>query len=142
MIPERPEQWSRAAPAPPREQEIVINDTVGFIRDLPKDLLAAFRATLEELESSDLLIHLVDISSPRMEGHIRSVEAILSELGLSEIPRLTVFNKRDMVTADEAENLCRIYNATAVSAKDASTLRPLLERVGEALERTLVAEMQ
>jgi len=126
----------------PREQEIVINDTVGFIRDLPKDLLAAFRATLEELESSDLLIHLVDISSPRMEGHIRSVEAILSELGLSEIPRLTVFNKRDMVTADEAENLCRIYNATAVSAIDPASLKPLLEQVGVELERNLVAEMQ
>jgi len=126
----------------PREQEIVINDTVGFIRDLPKDLLAAFRATLEELESSDLLIHLVDISSPRMEGHIRSVEAILSELGLSEIPRLTVFNKRDMVTADEAENLCRIYNATAVSAINPASLKPLLEQVGVELERNLVAEMQ
>ena len=126
----------------PREQEIVINDTVGFIRDLPKDLLAAFRATLEELESSDLLIHLIDISSPRLEGHIRSVEAILSELGLSEIPRLTVFNKRDMVTADEAENLCRIYNATAVSAIDPASLKQLLEQVGTELERNLVAEMQ
>ncbi|HZS44330.1 MAG TPA: GTPase HflX [Blastocatellia bacterium] len=126
----------------PREQEIVINDTVGFIRDLPKDLIAAFRATLEELESSDLLIHLVDISSPRLESHIRSVEDILAELGLSEIPRLTVFNKRDMVAPDEAENLCRIYDATAVSAIDARSLKPLLERVGEALERRLVAEAQ
>jgi GTP-binding protein HflX len=124
----------------PREQEIVINDTVGFIRDLPKDLIAAFRATLEELESSDVLIHLVDISSPRLESHIRSVETILGELGLSEIPRLTVFNKRDMVAAEEAENLCRIYDATAVSAINAASLEPMLERVGEAMERTLVAE--
>ena len=64
----------------PREQEVIINDTVGFIRDLPPDLLAAFRATLEEISDSDLLIHLVDASNPRWQQQLESVERILSEL--------------------------------------------------------------
>ena len=72
----------------PRDQEVIINDTVGFIRDLPPDLITAFRATLEEMEGSDVLIHLVDASSPQVESHIASVEKILDELNLSGIPRL------------------------------------------------------
>src|SRR5215218_4213680 len=76
----------------PRDQEVIINDTVGFIRDLPPDLITAFRATLEEMEGSDILIHLVDASSEHFENHIASVKKILEELNLSEIPRLLVFN--------------------------------------------------
>src|SRR4029078_3880696 len=72
----------------PRDREVIINDTVGFIRDLPPDLIAALRATLEEMEASDLLIHLVDASSQQVESHIASVEKILDELKLSGIPRL------------------------------------------------------
>ena len=77
----------------PHDQEIIVNDTVGFIRDLPKDLLAAFKATLEEMEESDLLVHLVDASSPQLENQIASVNRILGELQLDAIPRLLVFNK-------------------------------------------------
>ncbi len=117
----------------PREQEIIINDTVGFIRDLPKDLLAAFKATLEEIEQSDLLIHLVDASSPQMENQIASVNRILVELQLEEIARLLVFNKMDLVEPEERENLCLINNALAISALDRSTLGALVNEISETI---------
>jgi len=77
----------------PREREVIITDTVGFIRSLPKSLMGAFKATLEELQDADLLIHIVDLSNTRFEDQIRQVEEILEELELSEKPRLLVFNK-------------------------------------------------
>jgi len=115
----------------PREREAIITDTVGFIRNLPQDLMAAFRATLEELEDADLLLHLVDISSPRFEQHIESVEDILEELHLSEKPRLLVFNKIDQIEKEEAENLTHRYNAIAISALNPSTFQPLLDAIEE-----------
>ena len=118
----------------PRDQEVIINDTVGFIRDLPPDLITAFRATLEEMENSDLLLHLVDASSEHMENHIASVEKILAELHLSEIPRLLVLNKADLLSVDELENLTRAYAGVAVSALDRASLVPLVERIGGMLE--------
>jgi GTPase len=110
----------------PREREVIVTDTVGFIRDLPKDLMAAFRSTLEELEDADLLIHLVDISNPRFEQHIGAVEAILKDLGLEAKPRTIVFNKSDMVDRGTTDNIISRYGAVAVSALDPQTLRPLL----------------
>ena len=107
----------------PRDQEVIINDTVGFIRDLPPDLITAFRATLEEMEGSDLLIHLVDASSPQLDNHIASVEKILEELGLSDIPRLLVFNKSDLLSKDELANLRR-----ALSGGHGFGARPRLAR--------------
>ena len=127
----------------PREQEVIINDTVGFIRDLPPDLMAAFRATLEEIDQSDLLVHLVDASNPRWQQQLESVEGILNELGHVEIPRLIVFNKADLVEPDEMEaNLRQASQAGArecfaVSALDPATLRPVLERIGQILARDL-----
>ncbi|MGB8509997.1 MAG: GTPase HflX, partial [Pyrinomonadaceae bacterium] len=91
----------------PREQEVIINDTVGFIRDLPPDLIAAFRATLEEIDDSDLLIHLIDASNPRWEQQVESVEKILSDLGHTDIPRLVVYNKSDLVAPEEMEAILR-----------------------------------
>jgi GTP-binding protein HflX len=117
----------------PRDQEVVINDTVGFIRALPPDLITAFRATLEEMEESDMLIHLVDARSPQFENHIASVEKILQDLGLAEIPRLLVFNKADLLSPDEVTNLQRSYDAVAVSALDRSSLLPMVERAAEIL---------
>ena len=117
----------------PQDQEIIINDTVGFIRDLPKDLLAAFKATLEELEQSDLLIHLVDASSPQLENQMASVRRILDELQLGDVPRLLVFNKMDMVGPDELTNQCRVYGALAISAIDRSTLGTLVAEIGNRL---------
>ncbi|MEW6068740.1 MAG: GTPase HflX [Nitrospirota bacterium] len=113
----------------PKEREVIITDTVGFIRDLPKDILAAFRATLEELEDADLLLHLVDISNLLFEQHIKSVENILMELNLQEKPKLLVFNKIDRVDKEEAFNLASRYNAVAISALDPSTFKPLLNTI-------------
>jgi GTP-binding protein HflX len=117
----------------PHEQEIIINDTVGFIRDLPKDLLAAFKATLEEMEESDLLIHLVDASSPQLENQIASVNRILGELQLDALPRLLVFNKMDLVEPEELENRRRLYTAIPVSAIDRSTLGTLVNEISQRL---------
>jgi GTP-binding protein HflX len=117
----------------PKLQEVVINDTVGFIRDLPETLLAAFKATLEEMESSDLLVHLVDAASPRYLNQITSVEKILSELELATLPRLLVFNKSDLLDKRELENLCRLHNAVAISAVKQDSLALLLEKIDEQL---------
>ncbi len=113
----------------PREREIIITDTVGFIRDLPRDLMAAFKATLEELEDADLLIHLVDASNPRFEQHIASVGKILDELGLSGKRQLMVFNKIDLLPADEVANLRVRFHAVMVSALDPASFRPLLDSI-------------
>lgn len=115
----------------PRDREVIINDTVGFIRDLPQDLIVAFRATLEEMEGSSLLVHLVDASSAHLEAQIASVDAILADLDLTAIPRITVLNKKDLVSNDELDNLCRIHNAIAVSAIEPNSLLPLVERMSE-----------
>ena len=110
----------------PRDRELVISDTVGFIRDLPADLVTAFKATLEELHQADLLLHVIDIADPRRDRHIESVLSILDELGLSGKPRLDVFNKTDRVPPDFAENLCREQNALGLSALNRESTRPLL----------------
>lgn len=123
----------------PREQEVIINDTVGFIRDLPPGLVAAFRATLEEISDSNLLIHLIDAASPRWQQQIESVDRMLAELSLDQIPRLVVFNKSDLVDADIVAGMVRhISRATgreclAISAARSHTLKALLERAGALL---------
>jgi GTP-binding protein HflX len=115
----------------PRERDVIVTDTVGFIRDLPKDLMAAFRATLEELEDADLLIHLIDASNPRFEQQIESVENILRELQLHEKPRVLVLNKIDKIPQDERDNLAVRYHAAAICALDPSTFGPLLRIIEE-----------
>jgi GTPase len=121
----------------PRDQEVIINDTVGFIRDLPPDLITAFRATLEEMESSDVLLHLVDASSPQVDSHIASVEKILDELHLSGIARLLVFNKSDLLNQAERSNLREAGNGVMISALDGKTLIPMVERISEMLESAM-----
>ncbi|NJD57583.1 MAG: GTPase HflX, partial [Nitrospirae bacterium] len=113
----------------PREREVIITDTVGFIRDLPRDLMAAFRATLEELEDADLLLHVIDAANPRYEQQITSVEQILSDLDLIGKPRICVFNKTDLIEKEEAEYLAVRFDAVTVSARDRRTLSPLLGAV-------------
>jgi GTPase len=131
----------------PREQEVIINDTVGFIKDLPPDLITAFRATLEEMEGSDLLIHLVDASNTQFENHIASVEKILEELKLSDIPRLLVFNKSDLLNEDELSNLRRTFHAVTISAFRRESFAPMFERISEMLDsadaaRTLLRQQK
>ena len=113
----------------PKERDVIITDTVGFIRDLPKDLFAAFKATLEELEDADLLLHVVDISNPRFEQQIKSVEKILSDLKLSEKPVLMAFNKEDMADREEVEGVCKRYNAISISAVKPQTLHKFLNAI-------------
>lgn len=110
----------------PRERDAVITDTVGFIRHLPEDLLKAFKATLEEMQDADLLIHLVDVSNPNFEKQMKIVEDVLSEIGLDAIERLLVFNKEDMADPDIVKNLCRRHNAISISAIHTGTLGKLL----------------
>ncbi len=113
----------------PREREVIITDTVGFIQSLPPDLMGAFRSTLDELKDAHLLIHLVDISHPQMQRHIETVESILGDLKLEQTPRLLVFNKLDKVESPVARNLCERYQATGISAPDETSLRPLLDAI-------------
>jgi GTP-binding protein HflX len=111
----------------PMEREVIITDTVGFIRKLPKSLIGAFRATLEELQDADMLLHVVDVSNPRFEEHIVAVEKILEDLDLGMIPRQLVFNKMDLVSVQQVRALCRRFDALSVSARDRKTFEPLLE---------------
>jgi len=113
----------------PKDRKIIITDTVGFIRDLPADLLGAFMSTLDELKDADLLIHLVDLSHPDCEHHMRVVEEILQKIGIDEIPRLLVLNKTDKIPAMEARKLAERYRGILVSALDRKTLVPLIETV-------------
>ncbi len=108
------------------DRAVIITDTVGFIRELPDDLLGAFRATLDELKDAHLLLHLVDISSPRFEQHMDSVDKIITELGIDHIDRMLVFNKTDKCGEESVRILCKRYNACAVSAIHPETLLPLL----------------
>lgn len=111
----------------PRERDAVITDTVGFIRHLPEDLLKAFKATLEEMQDADLLIHLVDVSNPNFEKQMKIVEDVLSEIGLDAIERLLVFNKEDMADPEIVKNLCKRHNAISISAIHTETLGKLLD---------------
>lgn len=115
----------------PMEREVIITDTVGFIRKLPKSLVGAFRATLEELEDADMLLHVVDVANPRFEEQISAVEKILDDLDLGRIPRQIVFNKMDLVPSPQVDALCRRFDAIAVSARDRKTFAPLLNMLEE-----------
>jgi GTPase len=127
----------------PREQEIIINDTVGFIRDLPPGLLSAFRATLEEIGDSTLLIHLVDISNPRWSQQIESVQKILQELKFAQIPSILVLNKADLVDTEMLTAVARQLSqngareVVTISATDRKTLTPLLEKLAQMLSHDL-----
>lgn len=122
----------------PREREVIITDTVGFIRSLPKSLMGAFKATLEELQDADLLLHVVDASTPRFEDQIAQVERILEELGLGDKPQLLVFNKADLL-ADlkktdtvaflRVRQIARTRAGLTISARDRKSLVPLISEL-------------
>jgi GTP-binding protein HflX len=121
----------------PRDREVIITDTVGFIRDLPPDLVNAFRATLEELSDADLLLHVVDASDPRHEEQIAAVEQILGSLGLSGKRRVLVFNKSDRLAPGQGAAMAGAHrDAAAISASTREGLPELLLRC----ERLLWAE--
>jgi len=119
----------------PRDRELIINDTVGFIHDLPRELLDAFRATLEEVAEADLLLHLVDISDDDREEQMEAVQRIVTEMGIAEKPRLLIFNKRDLVAEEERARRARGHDALVISATDPESTRPLLEEMERILWR-------
>ena len=117
----------------PRDREVIITDTVGVIRDLPEDLVNAFRATLEELDDADLLLHIIDAADPSLDAHVAAVEKILGELGLSEIPRLLVLNKIDRLPAGQGEAVAVARGGVAISASTRAGLPELLHRCDKIL---------
>lgn len=101
----------------PREREVILVDTVGFIRDLPQGLINAFRATLEELHEADLLLNVVDATDPYREEHIAVVDKILADLKIDNQRRLIVLNKCDKLEAEEIEILAKKLKAIPISAR-------------------------
>lgn len=121
----------------PRERELVLADTVGFIRNLPRELREAFRATLEELEAADLLIHVADASHPERERQFEAVENVLADLDLHDIPRLVLLNKWDAVDAEARAVLLETWpDALPVSALTGEGL----DRVSKAVEALLFGD--
>ncbi len=123
----------------PRDMEVIITDTVGFIRNLPAELLKAFESTLEELFEADLLLHVIDISNPGWQEQLEVVDKILCELELDRIPCLRVYNKIDRVT----ENV-RLHctDGVCISALNGSTCEELLVRMQAYLGRILTVDDQ
>jgi len=117
----------------PKDREVIITDTVGFIKNLPKDLLMAFRATLEELEEADLLLHVVDLSNSQFQDHLEVVEDLLRDLQLSQIPLIRVFNKADLVAREYAQAQCSRYQAVPVCAFQKETFGEFLGMIEEFL---------
>jgi len=117
-------------------REVILTDTVGFIRDLPKDLFAAFRATFEEAADADLLLEVVDASDPAREIHVRTTEALMEELGLTQIPRIVVYNKSDRLEPRRGALLVRGQPDTVlVSALSRETTRGLIDAIAAKLAK-------
>ncbi|MBS5280608.1 MAG: GTPase HflX [Butyricicoccus pullicaecorum] len=111
-------------------QEILLSDTVGFIRKLPHHLVSAFKATLEELAYADLLLHVVDVSDPNWEIHAATVDKVIEQLGAQEIPRVMVYNK-----ADKCDELPAARDGVLFSAKTGEGTEALLAVIEKALGR-------
>ncbi len=109
--------------------EVLLTDTVGFIRDLPKDLMAAFQTTLQELEEADVLVHVIDAHAQNPEQHISAVEHVLTELGFENIPRLRFFNKGDLLEREDMQRICQRLDGIGGSAIDVSSLRIMQQAI-------------
>ncbi|MDR4493826.1 MAG: GTPase HflX [Nitrospirales bacterium] len=114
--------------------EVIMTDTVGFIRDLPKDLVTAFQTTLEELQDADVLVHVIDAHAPDPGQHITAVDSILQTLGLEHIPRLRFFNKADSTDPEIVQRLCLRFDGMAGSALDSSSLKDVREELHNRLK--------
>ena len=122
----------------PNGKEVLVTDTVGFIQNLPTELVAAFRATLEEIVDSTMLIHVVDISSPLAGAQVAAVESVLKDLGASDIPRITVWNKADARPGVEDLNILAT-DAEAAGAVATSALTGFgIDALVQTLQETLV----
>ena len=121
----------------PERKNVILTDTVGFIRDLPQVLLRAFVATLEELDDAYLLLHLVDVGSPDFEDKIKAVEDILTTLGLKEKKRLIVFNKIDKTDRTFLKNIEDRYRAVSISSLKKIGIDRLIQAIEAELSRQI-----
>jgi GTP-binding protein HflX len=119
----------------PEEREIVLTDTVGFIRSLPKDLVHAFRSTLDEATQADLLLLVLNAADDEVDFHRATVEKALAELGAADVPRIIVLNQVDRADAERVRELTEAWDATPVSAHTGEGLPVLMERVERAIFR-------
>jgi GTP-binding protein HflX len=119
----------------PTNQNVLLTDTVGFIRKLPHDLVEAFKATLEEVVQADLLLHVVDASHPQAEEHIEAVNAVLREIGAEGKPVLMVFNKVDLLPHGAAMSrfLEKFPHGAVISARTGEGVPELMAELGAAL---------
>jgi GTP-binding protein HflX len=119
----------------PRDREVILTDTVGFIRHLPEDLKQAFMATLEELSLADILVQVADASHPEVEEQIRAVDKILDELNLRDKPKILALNKWDMVQEDQKVILTNVFpRGIPVCALQKNTLTGLVNAILDFLE--------
>ena len=123
---------------PAGHQAFILTDTVGFIRKLPHELVAAFRATLEELQDADLLLHVVDASHPAIDEHMRAVDELLGELQVADRPTLLAFNKMDHVEGD----LGARHGGVPISATTGSGIEELLKAIDGALPATVAVTLR
>lgn len=117
------------------KQELLLTDTVGFIRKLPTHLVESFKSTLEEARYADILIHVVDVSSPQMEAQMHTVYETLRELEIGDKPVITVFNKQDLLEAPRSFRDFRADYSIPASAKTGEGLEQIKESAEEILRR-------
>lgn len=113
----------------PLDREIILTDTVGFIRNLPKELMQAFESTFEETTLADLIVHVVDAGDPEMDTHIQAVETTLKALQADQIPRLLVFNKSDTISEEQQVECAVKYNALLCSAITKDNLSTVIDEI-------------
>jgi GTP-binding protein HflX len=124
----------------PNEKEVIFVDTVGFIRELPKELVNAFRATLEEVGEADLLIHVVDAKNAELQHQIEVVTDTLAKLGFADKPRILVLNKTDLLSVPEVWSLANSLDALAVSAVTREGFPELIEEVQRKLQESFTGQ--
>ena len=119
----------------PDNRQLLVSDTVGFIDRLPHTLVAAFRATLEQVAEADLVLHVIDAASPERDRHVEAVRRVLEEVGAANVPTLDVFNKCDLIDSGEADRLRRSRpEALCISALRRTGREDLIEAIAEKLE--------
>ena len=119
----------------PDSRQIMLSDTVGFIDRLPHQLVAAFRATLEEVAEAELLVHVIDAAAPDRERRVEAVRSVVTEVGAGTVPSIDVFNKIDLLSADELDGMRRRYpEAVFLSATRTDGREPIVAAISERLQ--------
>ena len=121
----------------PHDREVIVTDTVGFIRDLPPELVTAFRATLEEISDASLLLHVVDASAPDFERRIAAVREVLCQIGMEATPELLVFNQIDRLEPEAARAIAARHGGVPISALRRHGLTELVARADSMLRESL-----